>query len=268
MVRPVLDDRHSEILGGPASERRPAGSDRGCLVRVAVADRGQAVLGGEADNPGVPRPAERRRVEGLDRVRPDPRVRVVEQSTEDPALGAERIRDKRVGGDRQATQLVDLGDRGAERAERPDPLLDEQRQEVAAEGRHLFADDDLDTHSALTGDRPRRKGGVDALVVRDGDDIEIRRPLRVLEDLDDPGRPVGRQGVDVEIGSAQAVGHRAPSAGAAVAAAASVGDADVAPSGVRSVAEGSLVPAPATRSGQIGKKIAVHCSGACEISSS
>ena len=55
--------------------------------------------------------------------------------------------------------------------------------------------------------------------------------LDVVEDGHDPGRPVGGEGVDVEVGPAEAIGHRARAA-------------------------------PLGRSGQIGKKTAHHCSGA------
>ena len=79
-----------------------------------------------------------------------------------------------MGRDREAALVVDLGDRRAQRPERLDRPLDEQRQQVAAEGRDLLADDDLEPQALVAGHRPRGDGGVDALVVGDRDDVEAR----------------------------------------------------------------------------------------------
>ena len=89
-------------------------------VGVAVAHRGQAVSIGEAHDPIVPRSAERGRVERLERVGSDRRVRIVEQPAQHPALGAQRVRDERMGRDGQAAGIVDVEDRRPQRAVGPD----------------------------------------------------------------------------------------------------------------------------------------------------
>ena len=83
---------------------------------------GEAVLAANRTTRPCHGGAERRRVERLDRVGPDARVRVVDEPAQDPALGAERVRHERVGRDREAALLVDLGDRRPQGADRPDAL--------------------------------------------------------------------------------------------------------------------------------------------------
>jgi hypothetical protein len=63
-------------------------------VGVAVADMGQPVVVGEADDTAMPRLAEAGRVERLETVGPGGRIRVVEEAAQHPALGAERIWDQ------------------------------------------------------------------------------------------------------------------------------------------------------------------------------
>ena len=87
---------------------------------------------------------------------------------------------------------------------------------------------------------------VDPLVVGDGDDVEVGPALDVVEDGLDARGAVAGEGVDVQVGAAARLGH----------AAAFV---------VRWLAGRR---ASASRSGQIGKKIAHHCSGASAIRSS
>jgi hypothetical protein len=70
--RPVVarlagEDRGPEVRRRPAGERRPADADRVEGVGVAVADGGEVVLGGEADDALVERSTEGGRVEGLER---------------------------------------------------------------------------------------------------------------------------------------------------------------------------------------------------------
>ena len=67
----------------------------------------------------------------------------MDEPPQDPALGAERIRYERMGGDCESALLVDLTDRGPKRAKGPHPLFDEQREQMAAECRDLLPDDDL-----------------------------------------------------------------------------------------------------------------------------
>ena len=119
---------------------------------------------------------------------------------------------------------------GAHGAERLDLRLDPQRQQVSAERRHLLADHDLERQAAIARHRPPGERGIDPLVVRDRDDIELRVPLDVVEDLDDPGRPIRREGVDMQVRPPEPLGHRA-----------------------------------ASRSGQSGWNTASHCSGAAAM---
>src|SRR5204863_203861 len=101
------------------------------------------VLLGEADHASVPRAAERGRIERLERVGAVARL-VGEQPAEHEALGAQGVGNERVRRDRDAALVVDRRDGGAEGAEWLDRLLDPQREQMAAEGRDLLADDDLD----------------------------------------------------------------------------------------------------------------------------
>jgi hypothetical protein len=187
------------------------------------------VLVGEADHAGVPRPPERRRVERLDRIGAVARL-VGEQPAEHEALGAQRVRHERVGRDGDAALIVDLGDRRAHRPERLDLGLDPQREQVAAEGRHLLADDHFEREAAVARHRSPGDCGIDALVIGDGNHVELARARDVIEDLDDAGGPVGGEGVDMQVGAPQPVGHAAAR--------------------------------PRSRSGHSGWKIASHCSGA------
>ena len=198
-------DRPAQVGGVAARERRPAGPDRLERVRVAVADVGQAVLVGEPDDAAVPRLAEAGRVERLETVGTRGRVRVGEEPAEHPALGAQRVRDERVGRDGQAARLVDREDRRPQRAVRPDRPVEIERQQVAAERRDLLADDDLDAQAAVARHRPRGERRVDPLVIRDRDDVEVGRALDVVEDRLDAGRPVAGERVDVEVGAAEAL---------------------------------------------------------------
>ena len=114
-----------------------------------------------------------------------------------------------MGGDREAALLVDLADRRAEAPHRLHALLEEQRDEMAAEGRDLLADDHLRPVAEVAGHRPGGDRGVDPLVVGDRDDVEVGRALDEVEDRGDPVDAVRREAVDVEIGSAEALGHAA-----------------------------------------------------------
>ncbi len=198
--RPRLDG-DPQLRRVAAREARPAGADRLERMGVAVAEVGEAVVVGEAHDPAVPRLAERRRVERLEAVGVRRGVRVVEQPPEHPALGAQREWHQRMGRDRQPACLVDGQDRGAQRAERPDGPVHVQRQQVAAERRHLLADDDLRAQAAIARDRPGGQRRVDPLVVGDGDDVEVGPSLDVVEDGVDARGAVAGQGVDVEIGA-------------------------------------------------------------------
>ena len=111
---------------------------------------------------------------------------------------------------------------------------------------------DLSAQAAIAGHRPGRDRGVDPLVVRDGDDVEIGPPLDVVEDRLDPGRAVAGQRVDVQVGATEplvdAVMPRRPGGR------------------IRVPSAGAPPAVAASRSGQIGKKTAHHWSGASAMS--
>src|SRR5918996_1215477 len=138
-------------------------------ARVAeVATRPVATDLAADDGSRIPRvlpelPTEHRRIERLERVGADARIAVGDQATEDPALGAERVGHERMGGDRDPSLLVDLGDRRPKAAKGPNALREEQAEEMAAKRRDLLADDDLDAVTELAGHRSRREGGIDPL---------------------------------------------------------------------------------------------------------
>ena len=149
-------DRAPQVVGRAARERRPARRRWPPSAWASLLPtRGQAVLVGEAHDPIVPRPSERRRVERLERVRMDGGVAVVEQPAEHPALGAQRVRDERDGpgwrarphrGSRRSSSAATCTSgraRSMKRASRCPP----QR-------RHLLTDDDLDRQAAVLRDRP------------------------------------------------------------------------------------------------------------------
>ena len=175
-------------------------------VGVAVADLGEAVLVGEADDAAVPRPAERRRVERLDRVGADRADRGRRGAGAGPSPGRTAGTGRAGGpGSRgrpaRGSSAIVVAQRAVAAGSRS---LDEQREQVAAERRDLLADDDLGPQPAVAGDRPAGDGGVDPLVVGDRDDVEVGLALDVVEDLLDAGRPVGGERVDVEVGPARA----------------------------------------------------------------
>src|SRR6185295_3031184 len=118
-------------------------------------------------------------------------------------------RHERMGRDRETALLVDLADRRPEGPEGANPLADEQRQEMTAERRDLLADDDLDPEVLLAGHGPRCERRVDALVIRDRDEVEARGLLGAVQDRGDAVGAVRCEGVDVEVGPTEGRGHGA-----------------------------------------------------------
>ena len=207
-------DRAAQVRGVAARERRPA---------VPIASSACASLLPTWASPCSSAKRTTRRCQGLPRlvglnvsrrVRMGRRVRVVEQAAQHPALGAERVRHERMGRDGQPARLVDREDRRPERAVRPDRPVEVQREEVAAEGRDLLADDDLGAQAAVARHRPRGDRRIDPLVVRDRDDVEVGRALDVVEDRLDAGGAVAGEGVDVEVGPPRGASRRPSSAAA------------------------------------------------------
>ena len=193
-------DRGAQVGFGPAGERRPADPHGVERVRVTVADLGQALFGRESDDGPVTRPAQRGGVERLERVRCHERVAGVQEASKRPSLGAQRVRHQRMSRDRQRTLLVDLGDRRSQGPIRLHRRAQAERQEVAAEGRHLLADDHLERQAEILGDRPAGDGGIDALVVRDRDDVQAELH-GTLEHRRHGGGPVRGDRVDVQVGA-------------------------------------------------------------------
>ncbi len=199
------EDRGAHVLGRPARERRPAGADRRRRVGVAVADLGEAVLGREPHDRAVAVPAEGRGVERLDRVGADGGIVIGQEAAEHEALGAQRVRDERVGGDREAALVVDRLDRPAQAPERGYRPLEEQPEQVAAARRDLLAHDDLER--AGRGPRPCARAA-SAASIRSWSAIAMtsRKPCastwsRISVDR---RRAVRRERVDVEVGAAEA----------------------------------------------------------------
>ena len=202
-----LDDRVPQVRRGPTRERRPALADRRERVGVAVADHREAELVRELDRLAVPRAAESRRIERLERVGAVTRIGLAGQPAQRTALGAERVGHERMGRDRDAALVVDAGNRLAQGPEGFDRMVDEERQQVPAAGRHFLADDHLEPQAVVLRDCPRGDRGIDPFVVRDRDHVERRGALHVVEDLEHARGPVGREGVDVQVGAAEPVGH-------------------------------------------------------------
>ena len=121
---------------------------------------------------------------------------------------------------------------------------------MAAEGRDLLADDDLEAQAAVG--RAIARAAM-AASIRSWSAMAMtsrsRFALDVVEDLEDAGRPVRGEGVDVEVGPSEALGHRAARRRRA-----------------RACPDPSR--AAGSRSGQIGEKTDHHCSGASAIDSS
>ena len=203
------------VVGRAASRSRAAGRPRsrpGNVVQpvpiaaegvgVAVADAGQPVLGRRSGRRGGATAC--RGVVGLNASSASGWTAGSGSSSRraDPALGAQRVGHERMGRDREAAlrrgrrAIVVRSD-----SVRPDRPLDEQREQVAAAGRDLLADDDLEPQAAVAGHRPGGDGRIDPLVVGDRDDVEVGLPLDVVEDGLDAGGPVGGEGVDVQVGA-------------------------------------------------------------------
>ena len=139
--RRARHDGRAQIVGGGALEGRERLTDVLGAMRVAGADRGNASVRDELPAPFGPAHAGGGRVERLDRVGMEDRVRLVKQAPDRSAAGAQRVGHERVGDDRDAALFVDPRHGRPERAPRPDALVDEQRDNVAAARSDLFTDD-------------------------------------------------------------------------------------------------------------------------------
>ena len=104
-----------------------------------------------------------------------------------------------MGHDGQPALLVDLRDRGLEALIALQPGLQEDAQQVAAARRDLFGDDNLYPAAALTSQALALHGGFDALVIGDGDDVQVSTALGVVEDLGRRCGPVRGYRMDVHV---------------------------------------------------------------------
>jgi hypothetical protein len=82
------------------------------------------------------------------------------------------MRKEGVSGDGDPTLLVDFGDGATERMERPHALMEEEAKDVSLQRRDLFANDDLNVEFVRDCYLPRRLRRVNAIVIRDGDDVQ------------------------------------------------------------------------------------------------
>ena len=107
--------------------------------------------------------------------------------------------------DGDAAGLVDEGDGALERLERRDRAVDPQREEVAVDGGHLDARDQLEAPAVTRAlvDLARREGATHVVVVGDGDDVEERFALDPVEDRDRVVHAVAVRGVDLEVGATE-----------------------------------------------------------------
>jgi hypothetical protein len=78
-----------------------------------------------------------------------------------------------MGDDRDATLVMDPGDRIAHGAPGPDAMGHEQAHEMSVAGGDLLAHDDRQRQLAFAGKPSRHDRGVDPLMVRDGDDVQV-----------------------------------------------------------------------------------------------
>ena len=98
---------------------------------------------------------------------------------------AERRRERRhrVRGDGQSALVVDRARASRPAAQGRDALGDEQRQHVPAPGGDLLADHQLEAVVAGGVELPCAQRAVDALVVGDGDEVEVGVALDVVEQV-------------------------------------------------------------------------------------
>ena len=156
-----------------------------------------------------PRPregAEDRGIEGLQGIGAAGRVTIVRYGPQGPSLGAERVREERVGWDSNPALLMDLRDGAAKGPEWADTLFKEESKHVALQRGDLLTNDDL--HAQLVLDRHRlcRLRSIDAVVVRDGNHIESQL-LGSREHLRNTGGAVGSHRMDVQVGSPLQASH-------------------------------------------------------------
>ena len=151
-------------------------------MRVGATERCEAEIGGEAPHAAARRGAEDRGVVRLQAVWAAGGIPITRRRTNRPLLGAERVREEGVSGDGDPPLFVDLRDGATERVEWADAFVEEETKEVSLQRRDLFANDHL--HMKPIGDRHLlcRLRRINAIVIRDGDDVETDL-FRVREHL-------------------------------------------------------------------------------------
>ena len=101
-------------------------------------------------------------------------------------------------GDGQASLLVDLADGPVERAPHGHGPVDEQGEEMAVQGGDLGAGEDLEGIAA--GQLPSLQAAGEAVVVGDGDHVEVGVVPSVVQHLSNRCGAVIQRRVHVEIG--------------------------------------------------------------------
>jgi len=97
---------------------------------------------------------------------------------------------------------VDRGEGLLDRPQRGRRFFDEERQDVALDRRHLHAGDHLEAVTALRTALARLPGAAQAVVVGDGDQVEVRLRFDVVQQLRNLAHGVAVCGVDVQVGLA------------------------------------------------------------------
>jgi len=170
---------------------------RGAHLRKVKPARVQTVDFGGAGS------SRHRRVESLDRVEVDLGRAVAHDAVEGPEADAAGEHREGMDGDRQAALLVDLADGPVQRAPHGNGLIDEERQQVAMQGRDLAAGNHIE--SILVGQLQCLVAARQPVVIGDGDHVQVGAIPDVVEHLSDGSRPIVQGRVHVEVGFAHEI---------------------------------------------------------------
>ena len=193
-------DRATKRGGRAPREDGVDAPDRLKHVGVRGADPGEAQLLRQPLHARPREGTEDRGVEGLQGIRPAGGVTIVRYGPQGPRLGAEGVREERVGGDGDSPLLVDLGDGAAEGSEGAHPLLKEESEHMPLQRGDLLANDDLHAQLVFDRHRLRRSRCIDAVVIGDGNHIESRL-FGSRKHLRNASGAVGGHRMDMQIGS-------------------------------------------------------------------
>ena len=104
----------------------------------------------------------------------------------------QRERREGVRHDCQSALLMDLGDSGFEALAALQTGLQEDSKQMAAAGGDFFGDDHIHPAAALAGQALALDRGLDTFVIGDGEHVEVRVALNVVQDLGGAGRAIRR----------------------------------------------------------------------------